>query len=74
MKLEQGQMWKKGDEYFRIVRWARMAVDYKVLASLSSKEGPVHKVTKKDFCRLIKGAVLVVPETEPVAVISNASR
>ncbi len=51
-----------------------MAVDYKVLASLSSKEGPVHKVTKKDFCRLIKGAVLVVPETEPVAVISNASR
>lgn len=67
-------MWKKGDECFRIVRWARLAVDYKVMASAGTRDGEVHKVTKKEFCRLIKGAVLVVPETEPVPVISNASQ
>jgi len=65
MKLEQGQIWKQRDEYFRIVRWARMAVDYKAQASPDAREGVIHKVTKKEFCRLIKGAVLFVPETAP---------
>lgn len=70
MKLEQGQIWKQGNEYLRIVRWARMAVDYKLQTDPAAKEGVVHKVTKKEFCRLIKGAVLYVPEVAPAATAS----
>lgn len=66
MKLEQGQIWKKDADYYRIVRWTRMAIDYKAMADPAAKEGTVHKVTKKEFCRLIKGAVLLKPG-EPVA-------
>ena len=62
MKLEQGQLWQKGDEYYRIVHWARMSIDYKVLKDAASKEGTLHQLSKKEFCRLLKGAVLVVPQ------------
>ena len=63
MHLEQGQVWKKGDDYFRIVTWERLAIEYKSMKDLDSKEGTLHEVTKKEFCRLIKGAVLQVPES-----------
>jgi hypothetical protein len=62
MKLEQGQIWKKGDEYLRIVEWARLSIEYKRMKDPLTKEGTLHKVTKKDFCRLLKGAELVVLE------------
>jgi hypothetical protein len=75
MKLEQGQIWKKGDEYIRIVEWARMSIQYKVMKNPATKIGTVHQAKKKDFCRLLKGAALVMPEkadnTEP-EVIANA--
>jgi hypothetical protein len=61
MKLEQGQIWKKDAEYYRIVKWARMAIEYKAMADPASKEGTLHQVTKKEFCRLIKGAMLLKP-------------
>lgn len=59
MKLQQGQIWKKGDDYYRIVEWARLAITYKHLTDLETKEGEVDTVTKKEFCRLIKGAELI---------------
>jgi hypothetical protein len=62
MKLEQGQIWKKGDEYIRIVEWARMSIEYKLMKDPVSKVGTVHRATKKEFCRLLKGAVEIVPE------------
>ncbi|MGI9242354.1 MAG: hypothetical protein ACR2RV_16270 [Verrucomicrobiales bacterium] len=62
MKLQQGQIWKKGDEYFRIVGWARLSIDYKHIKDLDSGEGTRHVVTKKEFCRLIKGAELIGDE------------
>lgn len=62
MHLEQGQVWKKGDSYLRIVTWERMAIEYKEMANLETKEGTLHRVTKKEFCRLLKGAALQVPE------------
>lgn len=62
MHLEQGQVWKKGESYLRIVTWERMAIEYKEMADLESKEGTLHRVTKKEFCRMLKGAVLHVPE------------
>ena len=68
MHLEQGQVWKKGDEYLRIVTWERLAIEFKAMTDLESREGPVQRVTKKEFCRMIKGATLHVPEApSPVA-------
>lgn len=61
MKLEQGQIWQLGDEYLRIVTWERLAIEYKTLKDPQSKEGALQRVTKKEFCRLIKGAVLFPP-------------
>ncbi len=61
MHLEQGQVWKQGDGFFRIVTWERLAIEYKAMPNLESKEGTLHRVTKKEFCRLIKGAVLQAP-------------
>jgi hypothetical protein len=70
MKLEQGQIWKKGDEYLRIVEWARLSIEYKAMKDPATKEGKVHRVSKKEFCRLLKGAVLIVPEKLTEADVS----
>jgi hypothetical protein len=59
MKLQQGQVWKKGDEFLRIVECERLSVKYKALENPCSKEGEMHQVTKKEFCRLIKDAKLL---------------
>lgn len=67
MKLEQGQIWKQGDDYIRIVEWARLSIEYKVMKDPISKLGTLHKTTKKEFCRLLKGAVLLKPEGQPTA-------
>lgn len=65
MKLEQGQIWKQGEDYLRIVEWARLSIEYKRMKDPVSKKGTLHRVTKKEFCRLLKGAVLVKPEDLP---------
>ncbi len=78
MKLEQGQIWKQGEDYLRIVEWARLSIEYKVMKDPISKQGTLYRVSKKEFCRLLKGAVLVKPEdlsaaepaTEPEAPAS----
>ena len=57
MKLQQGQIWKKGDDYYRIVEWSRLSIDYKAMKDPHTGEGTRHVVSKKEFCRLIKGAV-----------------
>lgn len=61
MKLQQGQVWKQGDEYIRIVHLERLEVRYKSLLDPSSKDGSHHTTSKKEFCRLIKGATLLDP-------------
>lgn len=58
MKLQQNQIWKKGDEYIRITRLERLEVAYKAMTDLETKEGEHHVVTKKEFCRLIQKAKL----------------
>lgn len=58
LKLQQGQMWKKGDMLVRIVHLERLSVGYKDIKNHETKEGEHHTVTKKEFCRLIKGAEL----------------
>ncbi len=59
IQLAQNQLWKKDGRYYRIVIWERLAIQYKETDSPDAEEGTVHDVTKKEFCRLIKGAELV---------------
>lgn len=61
IKLQQGQIWKQGDSFLRIVRLARLEVEYKAMTDLVTREGTHHHVTKKEFCRLLKGATLLPP-------------
>ena len=61
MKLQQGQVWKQGREFIRIVRLERLEVEYKSLTSPAGKEGKKHVTSKKDFCRLLKQARLLPP-------------
>lgn len=72
MKLLQGQIWKKEEEYLRIVRLDRLQVEYKSSPGPSTKKGVFHLTTKKQFCRLLKGATLV-PLTEKPAVEPNTA-
>ena len=58
-KLQQGQVWKHGDQFIRIVELERLAVGYKVLKDLKKSEGTHHQTSKKDFCRLLKGCTLL---------------
>lgn len=59
MKLQQGQVWKTSNRYVRIVALERLSVDYKLMEDLNTKDGTHQHATKKQFCRLIKGAELV---------------
>ena len=61
MKLQQGQVWKQGQEYIRIVRLERLEVEYKSTTSLAGKAGTKIITSKKDFCRLLKGAHQLQP-------------
>jgi hypothetical protein len=67
MKLQQGQVWKKDAEYLRIVSLQRLAVEYKSMLDPKSKDGTHHHATKKEFCRLLKNAVLLAPAETPKA-------
>ena len=66
MKLCQGQVWKQGKEYIRIVRLERLEVEYKSMTNLGAKEGARHVTSKKDFCRLLKQARLLPDKISPV--------
>ena len=67
VRLKQGQVWKLGDQYFRIIEWARLSIQYKVGPAPMTRGGRTFQVTKKEFCNLIRGATLVVPESLPAA-------
>lgn len=58
LRLQQGQVWQLGDQFIRITRLERLAVEYKSAPSPAAKGGKVLQATKKEFCRLIKTAVL----------------
>ncbi len=62
MKLQQNQVWKKGDEYLRIVELERLEVHYKAIRDLLTGAGKHHRVSKKEFCRLLKEATLLTQE------------
>ena len=59
MKLAQNQVWKQGDVYLRIVQLERLEVKYKAISNLLAGDGEHFHVSKKEFCRLIRGARLL---------------
>jgi len=67
IKLRQAQVWKLGGEYFWIVHLERLEVEYKSTTTLTAKKGRHHKVSKKEFCRLLKNATLLTPAETLVA-------
>lgn len=75
MKLQQNQTWQSGGEYLRIVRLDRKEVGYKSLLDPTSRDGTHHQISKKEFCRLVKGAVLVptVPRDDSPGIQAKAS-
>jgi hypothetical protein len=62
MRLFQNQVYQKGEEFFRVVRVERLKVRYKPVGPLMAGEGEHVEVSKKEFCRLIKGATLLSHE------------
>ncbi len=72
MKLCQGQVWKQGREYIRIVKLERLAVEYKSMVSLNTREGSLVQTSKKDFCRLLKGAHLLALDKKAPAARNQA--
>ncbi|MGZ8921020.1 MAG: hypothetical protein ACXW3L_08550 [Limisphaerales bacterium] len=73
MKLQQGQVWKAGDEYLRIVELHRLEVKYKSIKDLVTREGTHHHVTKKQFCKLIKHATLLEGEQKAADALAETS-
>ena len=72
MKLQQGQVWKQGEEYLLIVEWSRMEIGYKVIKDLVTRTGARQVATKKEFCRLLKGAVLM--DDDEVKLLSGRGK
>jgi len=74
VKLLQGQIWNQGDEYLQIVHLERLEVKYKSFKNLATRDGARHHTSKKEFCRLIKHAVLLTPEQISVARMQSPPR
>ena len=64
LKLKQGQVWKHGNEYIRIVHLERLQVAYKVMTDLHRGKGEHRHTSKKDFCRLLKECRLLELKVE----------
>ncbi|HEU6449033.1 MAG TPA: hypothetical protein VFV23_11405 [Verrucomicrobiae bacterium] len=61
MKLQQGQIWKCGERFVRIVHLERLEVGYKSAMDSKFTDGEHRHTSKKDFCRMLKGATLFSP-------------
>lgn len=59
MRILQNQLWQKGTEYLRVVHRDRLSVVYKILKDPAARSGEQKNATKKEFCRMLKGAVLL---------------
>ena len=67
LKLQQGQVWQCGADYVRIVQLERLEVGYKSATNPRFTDGKHEHTSKKDFCRLLKGATLISPKpVEPL--------
>ena len=72
IKLRQGQIWQTGEAYLRIVRLERLMVEYKFTLTLAAKKGTHHRVSKKEFCRLLKTATMLPPDPTPPSALAGS--
>lgn len=63
MRLQQGQLWHTKSGYLRITILERFGVEYKKITNLEEGAGEHLTATKKEFCRLLKGATLMEPKS-----------
>lgn len=62
-------MWRQDAILIRLVRLERLAVEYKAINDPETGGGTHHRVTKKEFCRLIKPLPRVA---DPAAAATSA--
>jgi hypothetical protein len=62
VKLLQGQIWNQGDLYIQVLHLERLEVKYKSFQNLATRYGTHQTCSKKEFCRLLKNAVLMTSE------------
>ncbi len=53
-----------GEDFYRIVVWQRLSIEYKHITDWETREGTLHTVSKKEFCRLIRHGSLYQPLTD----------
>ncbi len=68
LRLRQDQVWEVDGGFVRIVRLERLSVGYKRLEELTTRDGTHLDLSKKEFCRMIKGGRLLgadeIPDVE----------
>jgi hypothetical protein len=69
LKLRQGQVWKHGNEFIRIVKLERLEVSYLTFKKLKPGTGQPRHTSKKDFCRLLKTCTLLDPKPARPATV-----
>lgn len=69
MRIYQDEIYQKGAKFIRILKLDRYQVEFRETHGDPKGEGKVEVATKKEFCRLLKGMVLVPPvkKAEPEA-------
>ncbi len=71
LRLNQDQVWEVDGGFVRIVRLGRLLVGFKRLEDLTTRDGTHLELTKKEFCRMIKGGRLLeageLPDLAPGA-------
>jgi hypothetical protein len=72
LKLQQGQVWKCGVVFVRIVHLKRLEVGYKSASNLQFSDGKHQITSKKDFCRMLKGATLLSPAVGKTLTAASA--
>lgn len=73
MRLFQDQVYQKGEKFIRIIRLDRYEVEFKTMTGEPKGEGSVAVLAKKEFCRSLKGMVLVVPIKKAVDGVNPAT-
>ena len=61
MRLFQDQVYRKGERFLKIMRLDRYEVEFKTSDGDLKADGAVATLSKKEFCRLLKGMELVIP-------------
>ena len=65
MRIYQDEIYQKGVNFIRIVRLDRYEVEFKSTTGDPKGEGSLAVLSKKEFCRLLKGMTLVPPVKKP---------